>query len=95
MKGKKIMKEQAIEVAKKITERRGYEVSAEQIEKGIDTVVVKHQKPYTVAIINGEYIGISKYNPADRKLGLRWKPVTGTGFAMRRAVCNFLEAINE
>lgn len=84
------MKNEAIQIAKKIASRRGYKVTPEEIETVIRTVSVKHAKPYTVATINGEHIGVAKYNANDAKHGMYWKSVTGTAFALNRALEHLL-----
>lgn len=82
----KQMKNEAIRIAKDIINRKRPNVQIKTVEDTIRTVTIKHARPYTVAIINNEYIGVAKYNPSDAKQGLPWKPTTGAYYALARAV---------
>lgn len=84
------MKNEAIQIAKKIAARKGYDVTSQAIETAIRTVSVKHARPYTLVTINNDHIGVAKYNPNDLKLGQVWKPHVGTQYALKRALEHLL-----
>lgn len=84
------MKNEAIQIAKKLAIRKGYQATEAEIERAIRTVNVRHVRPYTVVDINGEHLGMAKYNPNDAKLGQPWKPHVGTQHALRRALKHLL-----
>lgn len=80
------MRAEAVELAVKIAQRRGFNVSRDTVERNLRTVGVRHARPYTVVTLNGNCVGVSKYNPNDAKAGLRWNPHVGTQHALKRAV---------
>ena len=90
--GSEFLKE-AREISKKVVPRfirdkKTLPISEQfQLSSTIFKCTVFQDGPFTVAVINDDYVGVAKRNPNDKKSNTK----TGVGYALSRAVRNYTE----